>query len=78
MKLSTKLLAAAALATIAAGSIAPASASGNKKGFVVVDGDRGRVVYDDGRDDGGCVFRRAFAGYDWYGNPRFRKVYRCF
>lgn len=75
-----KLLIVASLATTAAVTFAPtADAMGNKKPYLtVIDGDRGRVVYDDGYDDGTCVYRRRFAGYDWYGHPIFRKVMRCF
>lgn len=46
--------------------------------LVIVDADRGQVVYDDGRDDGACIMRRVFAGYDYYGYPIFRKRMRCF
>ncbi len=69
------LLLAGALVT-AAGFAAEAQAA-PKNGLVVVNGDTGRVVYDDGYDDAFCVTRRRFAGYDWYGNPIFRRVTRC-
>jgi hypothetical protein len=75
----SKLLLAAVLATSAGTLALPsvADAKGQSR-FSVVDGDTGRVVYDDGRNDGGCVFRRRFVGYDYWGNPRFRKVYHCY
>jgi hypothetical protein len=70
----------AAVAIAALGVVALPSAGEAKPQarFHVVDGDTGRVVYDDGRNDGGCVFRRRFVGYDYWGNPRFRKVYHCY
>ncbi|MGL4636079.1 MAG: hypothetical protein ACRCWF_08870 [Beijerinckiaceae bacterium] len=57
---------------------APAEARSGTNRFHIVDGDQGRVVYDDGRNDGGCIFRRKFVGYDYWGNPRFRKVFHCY
>jgi hypothetical protein len=70
---------AAGMAAAAVLALSPqAEAKSGQNRLVVVDGDRGRVVYDDGRNDGACIFRRVFVGYDWYGYPRFRKVYRCF
>lgn len=82
MKTSSKIVFAAAFVALTTGSMITAADAapnrGNNSKFVVVDADRGRVVYDDGYNDGGCIFRRVFAGYDWYGYPRYRKVYRCF
>lgn len=79
MKISHKI-AAAAFAALSAVTLASSAEARPSNRFAVVDADRGRVVYDDGNGfrDGGCVFRRQFAGYDWYGYPRWRKVYRCF
>jgi hypothetical protein len=72
------LLAGALVATVGTiAAITPADARKNNR-FHVVDGDTGQVLYNDGRNDGGCVFRRRFVGYDYWGNPRFRKVYHCY
>lgn len=75
-----KFLIVASVAATSVVAFAPtASAFGRPRpSLTVIDGDHGRVVYDDGYDDGTCVYRRRFAGYDWYGHPVFRKVMRCF
>jgi glyoxylase-like metal-dependent hydrolase (beta-lactamase superfamily II) len=75
--ISTFATAAVTVITLTLSMSAAEARQGNNN-LVVVDADRGRVVYDDGRDDGACIIRRAFAGYDWYGRPIFRKVVRCF
>jgi hypothetical protein len=75
-----KILIAATLAATASvgfGATADAKSHGPKNGFVIADGDTGRVLYDDGNDDAFCVTRRRFVGFDWYGEPIFRRVTRC-
>jgi hypothetical protein len=79
-------LAAAVLASVVVSFAAPAFAAEKKPGddrLVIVNEKTGRVVYDDGRDDVFCTskrvpvgYRRVFAGYDYYGNPRYRVVTR--
>jgi hypothetical protein len=78
--MSKKIILLAGVVLTAAAAFAPAAQAGShsRNSLVVVDGDRGRVVYDDGMDDGACVYRRKFVGYDYYGDPIFRKVMRCF
>ena len=72
-----KILIAATLAATAAIGFGATAEAKPKNGFVIADGDTGRVLYDDGNDDAFCVTRRRFVGFDWYGNPMFRRVTRC-
>ena len=78
MKTASKVAAATLAAVTLSLCMSAAQARPGNNALVVVDADRGRVVYDDGRDDGACIIRRVFSGYDWYGRPTFRKVVRCF
>lgn len=75
-----KFLIVASVAATSVVAFAPTASAFVKPrpSLTVIDADQGRVVYDDGHDDGTCVYRRRFAGYDWYGHPIFRKVMRCF
>lgn len=45
--------------------------------LLIVDRDRGRVVYDDGSSDLFCATRKVVVGYDYYGRPLFRRKMRC-
>ncbi len=45
--------------------------------LVIVDRDRGRVVYDDGRNDMFCTTRRVVVGHRWDGRPILRRKMRC-
>ena len=72
--LTSALLSVTALGFAAEAQAAPKSGNAS---LVVVNGDTGRVVYDDGYDDAFCVTRRRFIGYDWWGNPIFRRTMRC-
>lgn len=67
-------LAGIALSTAALG--AGSSRSGQER-LMIVDRDRGRVVYDDGRNDMYCVTRRAVIGYRYDGRPIYRRKMRC-
>jgi hypothetical protein len=75
---SVKKIGSAALVILSFSALISTAEARPNSRFWVGDADTGRVVYDDGRDDGGCIFRRAFAGYDWSGRPIYRKVFRCF
>ena len=72
--LTSALLTATAVGFAAEAQAAPKT--GNNS-LVVVNGDTDRVVYDDGYDDAFCVTRRRFVGFDFWGNPIFRRVVRC-
>ena len=78
--LSKLVLAAAlgssALAMASSAEATPKSQSG-KASLVVVDGDRGRVVYDDGYDDAFCVFRRVIVWNPYVGDYVIRKRMVC-
>ncbi len=78
--LSKLVLAAAlgssALALTSTAEAAPKSQTG-KQSLVVVDGDRGRVVYDDGYDDTFCVFRRVIVWNRYLGDYVIRKRMVC-
>jgi lipoprotein-anchoring transpeptidase ErfK/SrfK len=75
-------LTAAAFATCAIASIPAAHAqtktppAGNNK-LMIVNGNSGRVIYDDGRNDLFCVTRRYTVGYDQYGRRIMRRNMRC-
>ena len=44
---------------------------------MIVNGNSGRVIYDDGRNDLFCVTRRYTVGYDQYGRRIMRRNMRC-
>lgn len=86
------VLAAAALTAFSASLATPSMAqSGSFEQFeeqaepvgqgqdrlLIVNGNTGRVVYDDGRDDLFCVTRRVVAYYDHFGRPVHRRTMRC-
>lgn len=45
--------------------------------LLIVDRDRGRVIYDDGRNDLFCATRTVLVGYNYYGRPLYRRTMRC-
>lgn len=45
--------------------------------LLIVNGNSGHVIYDDGRDDLFCVTRRRVVGYDDYGHRIWRRRMRC-
>ncbi len=45
--------------------------------LMIVNGNTGRVVYDDGYDDLICVTRRIIIGYNDYGRPIIRRTMHC-
>ena len=51
--------------------------SGSQDRLLIVNGNSGHVVYDDGRDDLFCVTRRYVAYYNYYGRPVYRRTIRC-
>ncbi len=51
--------------------------SGADSRLMIVDGNRRRVIYDDGRNDLYCVTRRVTVGYDDYGRPVRRRTMNC-
>jgi len=60
-------------------SLAPlaAQAEEGKDRLMIVNGNSGRVIYDDGRDDLFCVTRRYIIGYDDWGRPIRRRAMNC-
>jgi hypothetical protein len=70
------ILAAAAFATLSVSFAASANAQGSER-LLIVNGNTGRVVYDDGRDDLFCVTRRYVAYYNHFGRPVHRRTMRC-
>lgn len=85
----TRTLAAAALLALIAGStsaraetdfdttVATEIGSDAQDRLLIVNGNSGRVIYDDGRNDLFCVTRKVVAGYDWYGRPVFKRTMKC-
>ena len=76
------LLATALLASFCASSAQAQSFSGETPAqadnkLLIVDRDRGRVIYDDGRNDLFCATRQVFVGYNYYGRPLYRRTMRC-
>jgi hypothetical protein len=45
--------------------------------LMIINGDSGHVIYDDGRDDMFCVTRRYFVGWDYYGRRLYRRTMGC-
>ncbi|KPL52490.1 MULTISPECIES: hypothetical protein [Hyphomicrobiales] len=45
--------------------------------LLIVNGNSGRVVYNDGRNDLFCVTRVVFSHYDYYGRPHYKRTMRC-
>jgi hypothetical protein len=61
---------------VAPNAAAPASNESNNR-LMIINGNSGRVIYDDGRDDMFCVTRRYFAGWDYYGRRLYRHTMGC-
>jgi hypothetical protein len=66
----------AALTLIAALSGA-AQAQEQHDRLLIVNGNNGRVIYNDGRDDLFCVTRRHFVGYNGEGHRLYHRSMRC-
>jgi hypothetical protein len=45
--------------------------------LLIVNGNNGHVIYDDGRNDLFCVTRRFVVGYTAAGRPVVRRTIRC-
>lgn len=45
--------------------------------LLIVNGNNGHVIYDDGRDDLFCVTRKVVIGYDDWGHPIRKRTMRC-
>lgn len=45
--------------------------------LLIVNGQNGRVIYDDGKDDLFCVTRKVIIGYNEFGEPIRKRVMRC-
>jgi hypothetical protein len=59
-------------------TVIPTPAQGQAQDrLLIVNGNNGHVVYDDGRDDLFCVTRRYVAYYNYYGRPVYRRTIRC-
>ena len=71
------ILAAFAITTLAASAVITTADAKPRAGFTHIDEDTGQGYYDGNNDGVLCVSRTVFAGYDWYGNPRYRKTHRC-
>ena len=74
------LLAAAAVTALAASFSTSANAQVQGQGndrLLIVNGNTGHVVYDDGRNDLFCVTRRYVTHYTYYGRPVHRRTMRC-
>jgi hypothetical protein len=57
--------------------VSPVTSAQGQDRLLIVNGNNGHVVYDDGRDDLFCVTRRYVAYYNYYGRPVFRRTIRC-
>ncbi len=63
------------LAAFAAATAAEAKEAQDK--LMIINGNTGRVIYDDGRDDLFCVTRRYVVRYNYWGRPIHRRTMRC-
>jgi hypothetical protein len=45
--------------------------------LLIVNGNTGHVIYDDGKDDLFCVTRKVIMGYNEYGYPIRKRTMRC-
>jgi hypothetical protein len=61
---------------VAHNAAAPAPNESNNR-LMIINGNSGGVIYDDGRDDMFCVTRRYFVGWDYYGRPLYRRTMGC-
>lgn len=71
--ISRAVLAIALLASLAAN--VQAEELNNR--LLIVNGNSGRVIYDDGRNDLFCVTRRRIVAHDDWGRPIYRRKMRC-
>ncbi|MBT9292394.1 hypothetical protein [Prosthecodimorpha staleyi] len=63
--------------SLEAGAIIDADPASAEDRLLIVNGNSGRVIYDDGRNDLFCVTRVVFSYYDHYGRPHYRRTMRC-
>ncbi len=75
IKLSKIVFAFLLLAALAPFGARAEEADNNR--LLIVNGNSGRVIYDDGRDDLFCVTRRHIVGYDDYGRRIYHRSMRC-
>jgi D-alanyl-D-alanine carboxypeptidase len=61
---------------VAHNAAAPAPNESNNR-LMIINGNSGRVIYDDGLDDLFCVTRRYFVGWDYYGRRLYRRAMGC-
>ena len=54
-----------------------ARAGDAKERLLIVNGNSGRVVYDDGRNDLFCVTRKVCVGYTFSGRPIYERTMVC-
>ena len=71
------ILAAFAVTALTSGAVITSADAKPKMGFTIIDGDTGEGYYDGHNDGVICRTRSVFAGYDWDGNPRYRRVGGC-
>jgi hypothetical protein len=45
--------------------------------LMIVNGNNGHVIYDDGKDDLFCVTRKVIVGYNEFGYPIRKRTMRC-
>jgi hypothetical protein len=55
--------------------VPPQGATSNR--LMIINGNTGRVIYDDGGDDLFCITRRNMAGRNEYGERIYRRTMRC-
>jgi hypothetical protein len=60
----------------AAGAPLPQHDAANNR-LMIVNGNTGRIIYDDGRDDLFCVTRRYFVGWYYDGRRMYRRTMSC-
>lgn len=63
------------LATLSSAGAARAGDANDR--LMIVNGNTGHVIYDDGRDDLFCVTHRHVVGYNEYGRRIWRRTMRC-
>jgi hypothetical protein len=71
------LATATLVALTVAGTAASHAASASDNRLLVVNGNTGHVIYDDGHDDLFCVTRRVVVGYTEQGRRIVRRTMRC-
>lgn len=58
-------------------AVSPAGPIQGQDRLLIVNGNTGHVVYDDGRNDMFCVTRRYVSYYNYHGRPVYRRTMRC-